>query len=365
MAEFKIILSGGGGGGGPSLPPWAQDPETGRALTPAYAGSYGYRARQTRQEGFFAQAMFGLKEAFAGGPISALQKQAGLVGLGGVGGAFGNIGAASAAFGPIGGALAGANESGKLLADGINEAAKHVRLFGDIVGSIAGNDYMGAFQKGLEGTAGTLEKIPLIGQVLGAELRLAGAVVGSFTTIVKAFVERGEELAKYSGAVAGARATAAVRGILGDVREAQVLGADTARLTDAQSRFYEEFREIMLPIKRFLLERLAVVMDNLATFLEFVGPLLTAIQEANVGLLTIAGQLGTGQFVAALETSSVTLKRILAAVEKKRDPATDLMHRFYDVFGGKPNMGADAPADPMRMQARQAANVPALDGGGA
>ena len=53
MATFTINLVGGSGssagGGGSKQPPWVQDPNTGRAMTPAYMQSYGYRAAQAKE----------------------------------------------------------------------------------------------------------------------------------------------------------------------------------------------------------------------------------------------------------------------------------------------------------------------------
>src|SRR5262249_19569741 len=107
--------------------------------------------------------------------------------------------------------------------------------------------------------AGMLAKInPAAGMVAAAFAKVGQ----SAADLNNSFLQRAQELTRYSGAIAGAQARANVRSIQSDVREAQALGPGFARLTDANSELMAELRELILPLKKFLLEVVARIAEN-------------------------------------------------------------------------------------------------------
>lgn len=308
-AEYKITLVDGGGsgagggsggsGGGPTKPPaWARDPDTNKALTPEYIGSYDYRAKEAKKGGFLNQLGFGIGEAFSGGPTSAMQKQFALMGMGGAGQALGSVAGASAAFGPVGAVIAGVQQ---------------------------------AFD-------------------------LAKAAVHKFTETVHYFIDRGKELEKFSGPIAGARARADVRSTLADIREAKQLGEGIAGLTDAQSRLEETVRQLLEPIKRFVVENLADLLSTIADIAQDLGPFLKVNLEILVGFLQVLVDVATGRFSKAMEDAQKMRERILKALTKEDQSGENILDEF---FGG---FGVDVPVDPQRAEAQQRMNSPGFAG---
>ena len=87
----------------------------------------------------------------------------------------------------------------------------------------------------------------------------------SFAEVVQAFVDRGKELQNYNGELAQAGAMADVRSLMGDIREARELGPELARLTDEQSKLWDELRRDFEPVKRCILEWLVAGVQEVRT----------------------------------------------------------------------------------------------------
>lgn len=311
-AKFEIVLTDGGGGGSGGQgggsggnqptktpkPDWALDPDNGRKLTSEYAASYGYRAKEAKKGGFLEQLKFGIGEAFSGGPTSAMQRQFAMMGMGGAGSALGSVAGGAAAFGPVGAVLAGVTV---------------------------------AFD-------------------------LAKTAVHKFIATVNHFIQRGAELEKYSGAIAGARAQAGVRSFRADVREAKEMGEGIAGLTDAQSRLDETVRELLEPIKRFVVENLADLLGTIADIAQELGPFLKVNLELLIGLLQIMVDVATGRLSKAFEDAQKMRERMLKALTKDDRSGDNILDEF---FGG---FGVDVPVDPQRADMQQRVNAPAFAG---
>lgn len=179
----------------------------------------------------------------------------------------GAAGGGLAAAGAVGAGLIAADFAAKAVAGSLDSMAQNVQTAGAAAKMLASNDNLGAVTKVADGAAEALGKIPIVGQVFEAGLKLATTVVREFAEVSDAFVRRGRELMAYNPALAQANAAADVRSLTTDVREAQALGPSIARLTDAQSEASTEFRELLLPIKQFIVEVLAGVMQDLVEIL--------------------------------------------------------------------------------------------------
>ncbi len=156
---------------------------------------------------------------------------------------------------------------------------------------LASNDHLGMFEHAVSGAANTLEKVPIPGQVWAAELKLATAPVTIFAEVADAFVQRGKQLMQYSGELSSANAQADVRSLLADIREAQDTGPDLARLTDAQSRASDDIKRILEPIKEFIINRLANIMEKSVDFIEWIGPMLTAMEASLISAISGLGKV--------------------------------------------------------------------------
>jgi hypothetical protein len=201
--------------------------------------------------------------------LGSLGKLAGPDMLGGAGGALEGLtgmmgGAMAAAAGPVGAALEIADVAAKAMAGGLDSARQSVQLFGDNLSSMARNDYGTAIGRSFDSMTNSLKEIPINGQVVAAALQAAVQPVRSFTQVVDAFVERGKEIAPYSASLSQANAMADVRSLMSDVKEAHELGDGMARLTDSQSRIWNELRELVLPIKKVLVEIMASLLERIA-----------------------------------------------------------------------------------------------------
>lgn len=122
-------------------------------------------------------------------------------------------------------------------------------------------DNQSAVFAGLSKAAGmassALSMLGPIGKGAGMALEAVVGSVGAFKSVVDAFVERGKQLQSFSGELVGANVRSEIANLQADIKEAQELGPALAELTDANTEFQSELREILLPIKKWLIETLA------------------------------------------------------------------------------------------------------------
>lgn len=308
--EFNINLNAagkGGGAGADKQPPWALDPATDKALTPQYlAAQQKHTINQFKSFGGQAGSALGSWLGSAGGPGAAY-----------AGGQLGQLAGTGA---------------GQMAAQALGPA------FGGAAAAI----------------------VPYLAPLATAAVA-AGVAIKAFTASVEYFVERGKELAPYSGAISSARAMANVRQIQGDIREAGQLGDSIARLTDAQSRFNDDIRRLLEPIRRVVAEILASLMEKLANILDEVTPEVTASMEEIIGLLkSLYEALVNFDFTKAAEEWHKAQDRAEKA-RKFSGNKLDFMSHFLFGAGGLERL-ADQPRDPMATQASQVVNAPRFGG---
>ena len=124
----------------------------------------------------------------------------------------------------------------------------------------ARNQYGAAFGTVVETFAEQLEKAGNEGKAIAGMLRLATSSVTAFTAVTNAFVERGKELAGYSGKLAAAEARASIAETFADIREAEKLGPALAELTDRQTQIWVQMREFFLPMKEALINSFSAIL---------------------------------------------------------------------------------------------------------
>ena len=200
-----------------------------------------------------------------------------------------------------------------------------------------------------------------------------GVVVTGFAALGKAtydltqsFTERGKALAEFSPELAGASAGADIRSMMADMRKAQELGPSIARMIDAQSEASDELRELLLPIKKAIVEDLATILKEVNEKIKEYKPILAAISELIATIIDFQIKFHTLQWPAAIETLKGVPDRIKAAMKKAQeesDAKKDAEHFLLAQFG-KLERAAGAlewvPADPVAADQQRRAAAPAL-----
>jgi hypothetical protein len=178
-------------------------------------------------------------------------------------------------------------------------------------------------------------KIPIVGAAFEGILGAATSVTRGFTDMVAAFVDRGKQISGYNAPLAQATAEAEVRDILFDIREANELGTEYARLTSASSEAWTAIKEAMLPIKKFLLEVLASFLE---TVLPYLQRLPTAVKETGstlADLLKLQQDVFSGSPLAGLreflKKFGASMDRLVDNTEKRGD-GTDTIENMLKVL---------------------------------
>ena len=250
--------------------------ERGETLEPAEAIDPNAEARQ--------EHLNSLNKSLQGGARVAAQ-------AGGVGGSLGEmaLGAGDLVMGigtadPIQAAIGGlqmVDAAADLTAAAFDAATEIMRSYVDYVGDLIDNNYIGAFEGRLEEVSSVLGKIPLVGNALASGFTALTYPIHGFLDISEDLLARGKQLADYSGPLAASNALAEVRGQLADIHEADVLGPDLARMTDAFSETMTELREMFLPFKEFLARNFA---DGWEWLLEKVQDLHALLVQIEAGM---------------------------------------------------------------------------------
>ncbi|WP_439621813.1 hypothetical protein [Gemmata sp.] len=171
---------------------------------------------------------------------------------------------------------------------------------------LADNSIGPALKGAVDTAAAGLSKLGPYGAAAAAGLKVLEAGVSAVGDTMNAFVARGRELAGYNSSLAGATAGADVRTLMADVREANDLGPQLAQLIETQSKMEASLRELLLPIKEFLIDVLNGMMRTLL--------------EMGVGVLEGINKLTFGQ----LESVVKLLERIRAILDDK-SPGGDML----------------------------------------
>ncbi|MFO0801474.1 MAG: hypothetical protein U0804_28750 [Gemmataceae bacterium] len=253
-------------------------------------------------------------------------------------------GAASGAMAAVGGGPIGLALAAKeVLNATADSAAGGLKALGESAQKIAGNDHLGLFRDAVTGAGKVMDAVS---PVTGAAFKVAAAGAVAFAETANAFAARGRELAGYNGALASATATADVRSLRADIREANAIGPDVARLIDAQSRADTSFRVLIEPAKQAIAKFLAGGFEKIADRLETLVMVLERTEETrqavgnwiqrNDGKIDLAfGTMGS-----PLLTLTKRLIRYLSAQEDKPTPPSDeLIQRWLNAADG---MGAES-----------------------
>jgi hypothetical protein len=144
-----------------------------------------------------------------------------------------------------------------------------------------------------------------VGMAAAAGLTVVTAAVGAFKAVVDAFVQRGRELSGLNAGLAASSARADVTRIRADIREADRLGPQMARLIDNQVKAETTLREMLLPIKNFLLKVLNTVIE---TGLKGLDGMLAALEGILEGVRIMTANVLGKELLDEVKNIRKTLK---------------------------------------------------------
>lgn len=107
-----------------------------------------------------------------------------------------------------------------------------------------------------------------LGRALSVPVAAFAAVAGAANSLVQSFLQRANEIGHFSPDITAARTMRNVRMMMADIQEAQTLGPGMSRLIEAETDVQLQIREILLPIKQFVVETLADWLVAISQFLE-------------------------------------------------------------------------------------------------
>jgi hypothetical protein len=169
---------------------------------------------------------------------------------------------------------------------------------GDALSGIAKNELSPTIQgldRGVKAAAAGLAQLGTVGAVAGAGLNALSEAAQAARNVMRAFVERGRELAAYSGPLAAASARADVARLLADVREAQSpLGDQMARLIENEARVEIAVREGLAPLKLIMLQALNAVLDYTTKAAPTLAAWSSIIPGVSLILPWLAGRIVAG-----------------------------------------------------------------------
>lgn len=210
-------------------------------------------------------------------------------------------------------------------------------------------DPVGAFAEKFERVTQNLELaasnqfMPILENILPAGFdKLAHAT----HSLVESFIQRGKELSVYSGPLSMANSMASVKSTMADIREAREMGPGTARLTTASNDIWIEIRDLLLPLKK-------VVVENLADIVSGISALIELANKMGLGKV-LEAQIKTTEAIWKGATWQVQL--LLALIDTLKDPTEEQMTKMTENMMN--HEFGDKEGNAWHGNARVAPNVP-------
>ena len=216
----------------------------------------------------------------------------------------------------VAGAFILADLAARAVASGIAKMGDAIQAEGNIVATLVSGDNMGALVKQANAAAEALGNIPIVGHVLEESIKTFAKALDAVAEVAGSIIQRGQQLAPYSGELAMAGARAEIKSMMADIREAQVLGPGMAQVTDIWTDIQMELREFLLPLKKFLIEEFAQFLEWLKNFFEENRGELIAMRETLIGLLKAFIDFLLLKWPTAAKDVAEIPKRIKQALEE-------------------------------------------------
>lgn len=130
------------------------------------------------------------------------------------------------------------------------------------------------------------------GSAAGRVLIAFGALAFGAERLTKAFIDRAKEIGKYSPSIAAAEASSNIKFIMADIRESQALGQDMGRLMTASTDVQIQIRELLIPIKKTIINGLATMLELLNKGLEKIPKTDDLTTDIAKGLVWLGEKFG-------------------------------------------------------------------------
>ncbi len=148
---------------------------------------------------------------------------------------------------------------------------------GRALASVAGGQGQGASRLGVDALQGAsaaaaaaLATIPGVGIPAAFAMSALGKSAGAAVETLNAFAARGRELAGYNAQAASAVVNQDVSRLLMDIKEGQQLGAQYAKVIEAQTKLELTIQAGLIPIKEVIMEKIPPAIDILLNTLIFM-----------------------------------------------------------------------------------------------
>lgn len=213
----------------------------------------------------------------------------------------------------------------------LNAVTKSADRAGNMLSGMAGNERVmpGQIVGGLKDILATPMK--MIPGPVGAGVAMGSEVVDAILKIpdklTAAFLKQAEKFAPYSGQIAAAQANAEIKTIMADFREAQSTGESYARLIDAQSKIDLTLRELLLPIKRAVLDATVKYAEAAANNAKDIGVALYAITLLGIDNFRTIIQGASKE--ATKDLGNIVNKAVDEILGKNRDKDLDMFGQFF------------------------------------
>jgi hypothetical protein len=189
--------------------------------------------------------------------------------------------------------------------------------------------------------------VPMLKDVLPAGLsKLAESTVALTNT----FIARGKELERYSGVLTQTNALNDLKATLADIKEARLMEDSMAKVSGAANNIWLEVREIMLPIKKVLVDHFGRFLGNIEERLEanreFTARVSVAISVAMTFFAAMTPGSGTGwqDFLKKLDTMPEQIAEAMKREDNLKDLSMEMFHQMID--GALQNLNRNAPPLP-------------------
>jgi hypothetical protein len=210
------------------------------------------------------------KTEFGSKAAQVIGGQGGTQALGGVRSLASGEAAAGGIAGKANAYLAIAEGAAQMVRDTLTGFNNAMKATGEVAIRLAGNDGFGALTAAGEGAAKGLEKIPVVGGIAADSIRTFTSALNIGKSVIDSFAERGRELSRYNGAIAGAAAQARVEKILADIDEANKNQDLYVKMIQAQSQIDREWQRAIVELKVLLAPVLVQMAKNLTSVVKVI-----------------------------------------------------------------------------------------------
>jgi hypothetical protein len=254
------------------------------------------------------------------GPAAIPVAQAASGGAGAATGAAGGLGGLAGVAGAIAAPIAAVGIASAAVGKAADFAARAMQTFAAATAKVARNEFFEVITAAPRKITAALESVPLIGGSLSLLPKVTLAAVDAVKVMTDAFLVRAKEIEDFSPDIAVASAQADVRQMFADIREADKLGPDLARLIEAESNVSVMIQDALLPIKKVVVEVLANLLEDLPPYIEGAKAFFITIIESVKTLIEVTVDIASFRIPAALQALLELPERTAKAIKDSEEP---------------------------------------------